>query len=84
WYQGDDLDSLRELKMIVLTGTWVSSHGRFEAKKISLLPNYGYIAAAYLTGFLSLVIYLMKMEWQVARLYQAIKEEKLYLPEELG
>lgn len=84
WYQGDDLDSLRELKMIVLTGDWTPAHGRFEANKISLLPNYGYIAAAYLTGSLSLVIYLMKMEWQVARLYQTIKEEKLYQPEELG
>ena len=82
-YRGDDLDSLRELKFIVISGKWNSGAGRFEAGKISLVSNYGYIMAAYLAGFFSLAFYLFNMERKVALLTRAIKKEKLYQPDDI-
>ncbi|MBI3594209.1 MAG: cytochrome c maturation protein CcmE [Nitrospirae bacterium] len=83
-YTGDDLDNLREFKVVVLVGTWDSSTHRFESRKMALTPNYGFITAAYFVGLIPLLFFLFKMERKVVLLYDRIKEEKVYQSEESG
>jgi cytochrome c-type biogenesis protein CcmE len=80
-YVGDDLDSLRELKVVVLSGKWSPSARRFESQKMALTPNYGYVVSAYLIGLVPMALFLFRMERKVALLYAFIKQEKLYQPE---
>src|SRR5205823_6196968 len=51
-YSGPAPENLRELKMLVVVGRWNPSGRRFEAHEISLLPNYGFVAGAYLAGII--------------------------------
>ncbi|MHB8483600.1 MAG: cytochrome c maturation protein CcmE domain-containing protein [Nitrospiria bacterium] len=81
-FTGDELDNLRELKVIVLLGKWDPAARRFESQKTALTPNYGFITAAYLVGLLPLGFFLFKMERKVSLLYALIKQEKIYQPEE--
>jgi hypothetical protein len=81
-YLGDDFDNLRELKIVVLAGKWDPGKDAFESRKMNGVPNYGFIAAAYLTGLLPLVSFLFLMERKVVRLYDKIKSEKIYQAEE--
>lgn len=80
-YAGDDLESLRELKVVVLAGKWDPSARRFESRKMALTPNYGFVVSAYLIGLLPMALFLFRMERKVALLYALIKQEKLYQPE---
>ncbi len=81
-YTGDDLDSLREFKIIVLVGSWNPATQHFESRKLALTPNYGFITAAYLAGLIPLALFLFYMERRVVLLYDIIKQEKIYQPEE--
>ena len=81
YYQGEAPDNLRELKTLVVVGRWDSGQSRFKAHEIDLVPNYGFITAAYLV-FLPLGLFLFRMEQRVRLLYNRIKESKIYEPEE--
>lgn len=81
-YRGEETDSLRELKTLVVVGKWDPSAHLLEAQKISMTPNYGFITAAYLLSLIPLGLFLFNMERKVALLYIMIKQEKAYQPEE--
>ena len=76
-YDGKEADNLRELKTLVVVGNWDEANGRFLAQKIGLVPNYGFITAAYLV-MLPLALFLFMMERRVRLLYNEIKESKVY------
>jgi cytochrome c-type biogenesis protein CcmE len=80
-YRGEDLDTLRELKILVVTGRWNPQTLEFEAEMLSLVPNYGFVAAAYLIGMLSTLLFLYHMERKLRLLYNRVRESKLYEPE---
>ena len=77
-YQGPPPDNLRELKILILIGTWNASTQVFEAREIGIVPNYGFIAGAYLLGLLPLALFLFAMTRRVNFLYEEIKASKLY------
>ena len=77
-YQGPPPDNLRELKILVLIGTWNAATQVFEARDIGIVPNYGFIAGAYLLGLLPLALFLFAMTRRVHFLYDEIKTSKLY------
>ncbi len=77
-YQGPPPDNLRELKILVLIGTWDASTQVFEARDIGIVPNYGFIASAYLIGLLPLAVFLFAMSRRVSFLYKDIKASRLY------
>lgn len=81
-YLGEDLDNLRDLKTLVVVGKWNATTQTFESEKTALMPNYGFVTAAYLITLLPMGIFLFNMERKVALLYILIKEEKVYQPEE--
>lgn len=81
-YTGDDLDNLREFKIIVLVGSWDPVVQHFESKRLALTPNYGFIMAAYLAGLVPLALFLFYMERRVVLLYDVIKKEKIYQSED--
>ena len=81
-YRGEAPENLRELKTLVVVGRWNSSDHQFEAYDISLVPNYGFVASAYLIGIIPTGLFLFSMERRVALLYNKIKSTKLYAPEE--
>jgi cytochrome c-type biogenesis protein CcmE len=82
WYTGENPDNLRELKSLVVVGRWNASSQEFEAHEIQLLPNLGYVAAAYLITLLPMGLFLFRMERKVELLYNEIKSAKVYEPEE--
>ena len=77
-YQGPPPDNLRELKILVLIGTWNAATQVFEARDIGIVPNYGFIAGAYLLGLVPLALFLFAMTRRVHFLYDEIKASKLY------
>lgn len=77
-YQGPPPDNLRELKILILIGTWNAATQVFEARDIGIVPNYGFIAGAYLLGLLPLALFLFAMSRRVHFLYDEIKASKLY------
>jgi len=83
-YDGPADDNLRELKTLVVVGH-LNAGGpgepRFEAHEFDLLPNYGFITAAYLLALIPLGLFLFGMERRVALLYTVIKETTAYQPE---
>jgi hypothetical protein len=76
-YNGKDPDNLRELKTVVVVGKWDDANQRFLAEGIDLVPNYGFITAAYLV-MVPLALFLFLMERRVRLLYNEIKESKIY------
>jgi len=92
-YDGPADDNLRELKTLVVVGHLTADGAtgsaaphqpdtrRFEAHALDLLPNYGFIAAAYLLALIPLALFLFGMERRVAILYTVIKETTAYQPE---
>jgi cytochrome c-type biogenesis protein CcmE len=78
YYKGPPPDNLRELKILVLIGTWNANTQVFEARDIGIVPNYGFIAGAYLLGLLPLALLLFAMNRRVHFLYDEIKASKLY------
>ncbi len=83
-YVGDESDNLRDLKTVVMVGTWNPATHLFESGKIALVPNYGFVTAAYLLSLIPMGLFLFNMERKVAMLYILIKEEKVYQPEQLA
>lgn len=81
-YAGTEPDNLRELKTLVVEGRLDPSTGALQAEKISLVPNYGFVTAAYLVVLIPLGLFLFSMERKVALLYIMIKQEKVYQAEE--
>lgn len=79
-YQGNDQDSLRDLKTLVVVGRWDDTNQRFLAQKINLIPNYGFITAAYMV-MIPMALFLFVMERRVRLLYNEIKLSKIYEPE---
>ncbi len=83
-FMGEDQDTLRELKTIVVIGSWDGENRHFKAKEIALIPNYDFITWAYLTSLIPLAFFIFRMERKVALLYIMIKEEKAYQRENLS
>ena len=79
-YQGEPSDNLRELKTLVVVGRWDNASQKFQAHEIALIPNYGFITAAYLI-MVPMALFLFMMERSVLLLYNKIKLSKLYEPE---
>ena len=50
----------------------------FRAQDAALLPNYGFVAAAYLISFLVLAWMVFAMNRRVMVLFKEVKESKLY------
>jgi len=89
-YDGPADDNLRELKTLVVVGHLDSAGAagsggsetqRFEAHALDLLPNYGFITAAYLLALIPLALFLFGMERRVTILYTVIKDTTAYQPE---
>lgn len=80
-YLGPVDDNLRELKTIVIIGNFDVQSSQFVADRIDLIPNFGFVTAAYLLGLIPLALLLFSMERRVALLYTVIKETTLYKPE---
>jgi cytochrome c-type biogenesis protein CcmE len=80
-YHGESPENLRELKTLVVIGRWDPTGKVFEGNDIALVPNYGFVAAAYLGGLVPMVLFLFVMERKVALLYQEIRNLKIYEPE---
>ncbi len=77
-YSGPEPDNLREMKTLVVVGRWNPSARILSAEKISLIPNYGFVAAAYLISLLPAGVFLFWMERKVAFLFDLIRNEKIY------
>ena len=83
-YHGQDTDTLRDLKVVVVTGHLNAGTEEFDGEAISLIPNYSFVAAAYLLGILPTMFFLFLMERKLRLLYMEVKEAKLYEPEVVG
>jgi len=82
-YSGDDAEDLRELKTLVVHGRWDQESQTFQGDKISVVPNYGFITAAYLVSVIPLGLFLFSMERRVRLLYHEIKGTNVYEPEKV-
>lgn len=80
-YKGPPPDNLRELKTLILIGTWNPSDNIFEARDIGIVTNYGFVVGAYLIGLIPLAVFLFVMSRRVGLLYEEIKASKLYQEE---
>ena len=80
-YHGQDTDTLRDLKVVVITGRFYAGTGEFEGEAVSLIPNYGFVAAAYILGIIPALLFLFLMERKLRLLYMEVKEARLYEPE---
>ena len=80
-YHGQDTDTLRDLKVVVITGRFYAGTGDFEGEAVSMIPNYGFVAAAYISGIISTLLFLFLMERKLRLLYMEVKEARLYEPE---
>jgi len=83
-YTGPSSDGLRELKTLVVIGSWDPSNQKLESQDLGLVPNYGFISAAYMVAFIPMIFFLFHMERKVRLLYIEIKDAKAYTPEEIG
>jgi cytochrome c-type biogenesis protein CcmE len=82
-YTGEDPENLRELKTLVVNGRWDAESQLFQGDKISVVPNYSFITAAYLVSVIPLAVFLFAMERRVRLLYQEIKGTTVYEPEKV-
>ncbi len=80
-YAGAEPENLRELKTLVLIGRWDPGARELRASEITLIPNYGYVAAAYLVAMIPVGLFLFRMERRVGLMYTEIKTAKAYEPE---
>lgn len=80
-YSGEAPENLRELKILVVVGRWDPASESLEAGEITLVPNFGFVAAAYLIGLVPMGLFLFRMERKVALLYREIRNLKIYEPE---
>ncbi len=77
-YQGPPPDNLRELKTLIAIGTWNASERVFKARDLGIVPNYGFVAGAYVVGLLPLAMFLFAMSRRVNLLYEEMKASRLY------
>ena len=77
-YTGSEDDNLRELKIVVAGGHWDEKMLVFQADRLSIVPNYGFVVGAYLVGILPTLLFLFSMERREKLLYAEIKEEAAY------
>lgn len=82
-YRGIKPENLRELKTLVVEGRWDPISKGFQANKISVVPNYRFIAAAYLVAIVPLGFFLFWMERRMRLLYFEIKETMVYEPDKI-
>jgi cytochrome c-type biogenesis protein CcmE len=82
-YSGDDPENLRDLKTLVIRGRLDKDSQVFQGDQISVVPNYGFITAAYIVGVLPLALFLFAMERRVRLLYREIKGTNVYEPEKV-
>jgi len=80
-YLGPADDNLRELKTVVVVGRLDTAGGLFESGRLDLVPNYGFVTAAYLVALVPLALFLFLMERRVAVLYTVTKATTAYKPE---
>jgi cytochrome c-type biogenesis protein CcmE len=83
-YLGPADDNLRELKTVVVVGRLDNTSRRIESDRLDLVPNYGFVTAAYLIALLPLALFLFLMERRVAVLYTVTKATTAYKPEVEG
>ncbi len=77
-YRGPPPDNLRELKTLIAIGTWNATERVFKARDIGIVPNYGFVAGAYVVGLLPLALLLFAMSRRVSLLYEEIKASTRY------
>ncbi len=77
-YEGPPQDNLRAFKTLVVIGAWDASAGVFRAREIGIVPNYGFVAGAYLVGLLPLALLVFAMSRRVNLLYEDMKTSALY------
>lgn len=77
-YIGPENDNLRELKILVAEGHWDDKFLIFQSDALSIVPNYGFIAGAYLAGIIPTILFLFSMERREKLLYNEIKDETAY------
>ncbi|MCZ6799999.1 MAG: cytochrome c maturation protein CcmE [Nitrospirae bacterium] len=77
-YKGPPPENLRELKHLIVIGTWNSQAQRFFAREFGLVTNYGFVLGAYVIGLLPLAMFLFMMGRKVTMLFDEIKQSKLY------
>ena len=77
-YKGPPPENLRELKHLIVIGTWDPQAQRFLAREFGLVTNYGFVLSAYLIGLLPLAIFLFVMGRKVTMLFDEIKQSKMY------
>lgn len=80
-YEGPPPENLRELKKLIVIGTWNSQERVFQARDLGLVTNYGFVLSAYLVGLIPLALFLFVMGRKVSLLYEEIKQSKLYQSE---
>jgi len=80
-YAGPPLENIRELKTMVLIGQLDPTTKIFKANDTALINNFGFVAAAYVLTIVSMCWALFAMSQRVMVLFQEIKHEKLYEPE---
>lgn len=82
-YMGSEDENLRELKTLVVVGRFDPGQDEFRAERLAVVPNYGFIVAAYIVTIVSIGMFLFGMERQVRLLYCEIKETTVYEPEKV-
>jgi cytochrome c-type biogenesis protein CcmE len=82
-YTGPEDDNLRELKTLVVVGHWNAGSGEFRAEELAVVPNYGFIVAAYTVSIIPIGLFLFIMERRVRLLYAEIKGATIYEPEKI-
>jgi cytochrome c-type biogenesis protein CcmE len=70
-YHGPDLDTLRELKTVLVSGVRQPDGGVL-AGQVTIAPNYGYIAAAYALVTVTLLLFAFATECRVNRIRGAL------------
>ncbi len=76
-YDGEEPDNLRELKTLVVVGKWDAEAQQLLSSQIDLIPNFGFVIAAYL-NLIPLFLFLFIMERKVGLLYNEIKDTRDY------
>jgi len=80
-YKGSPPENLRELKTLIVVGSWDPAQQVFRAHEIALVINYGFVISAYLVAIIPLILLVFSMSRKVTSLFQVIKESKLYEPQ---
>lgn len=71
-YRGPDVDTLRELKTILARGVR-QADGSLLADLVTIAPNYGFIAGAFGSAALILLLFAFVVEYQVRRMEKELQ-----------